>query len=145
MAQKTVAIIVLMLLLGIGFLLGSFMGGFIGQLTVPARHKAIVDAMTIKTGTIKLEPVYLSTGNSKWQLSILTENFEKYGTYTYSIWVYSYQSDPEVYVCIWGPGKDGKTFQVELCSSWTRPFTAQYGTEAPIDFTGQTFFAVQVT
>ena len=145
MAQKTTALVLIMLLMGLGFLAGSFAGGFIGQLTVPAKHKAIVDALTIKAyGTSTLEPAYLSTGKATWQLATLQENFEWHGTYAYTLWVYSYEGDPEVYVCIWGPGKDGKTFMVELCSSSGRLYTVKQGDYAPIDFTDKIFFAVEV-
>ena len=49
-----------------------------------------------------------------------------------------------MYVCIWGPGKDGKTFMVELCSASDRLYKATYGTTVK-DFTGKTYFAVEVT
>jgi hypothetical protein len=142
MKQKTLGLVIIALLLSLGAMAGIFIGTLTGQMSVPATHKSIIDKMTITTSGISLLPTFLSTGKSTWQLSVLTENFPKYGTYQYTLWVYSYQNDPEVYVCIWGPGKDGKTFQVELCSSWTRPYTVRYGTEAPIDFVGQTIFAI---
>ena len=143
MAQKTVAIIMILLFLSAGFFIGSLASGFVGQLTVPSSHKAIVDNMTIKAGSATLTPSYLSTGKTKWQLSTLTENFEKYGTYQYSLWVYSFEGDPEVYVCIWGPGKDGKTYEVELAASYPRDFTVKYGgtTES---FTTDHILAVEV-
>jgi hypothetical protein len=127
MPQKTIVLLVIVLLMSCGFLMGSFAVLFIGQVTIPASHKAIIDKMTITASGAPLTPTYLSTEKSTWQLSTLQENFEKYGTYTYSIWVYSYQNDPEVYVCIWGPGNDGKTFQVELAASFARDFTVKYG------------------
>ena len=145
MAQKPMIYLVLVLLLGFGFLAGSFVGGFFEQLTVPGSHKAIVDDMTIKVGTSKLEHAYLSTGKSTWQLSTLQENFPHGGTYQYTLWVYSYEGDPEVAVCIWGPGKDGKTYQVELTAFWSgRSYRVEYGDLAPIDFTNNIFFAVEV-
>ena len=145
MAQKTVAVMVILLFLGAGVFIGSLAGGFVGQLTVPATHRAIVDKMTIKVGSYELSPSYLSTGKSTWQsFSTLQENFLQDGTYQYTLWVYSYQGDPEVYVCIWGPGEDGETYQVELCAAWTRYYTV---TCKGVDhsFQGQTNFAVVVT
>ena len=143
MAQKSLAVLVILLFLGAGFFIGSLAGGFVGQLTVPASHKAIIDNMTIKTGTYKLSPSYLTTGKTIWQLSSLEDNFYKDGTYQYSLWVYSYEGDPEVYVCIWGPGKDGKTYEVELAASYPRDFTVKYGgtTES---FTTDHILAVEV-
>jgi len=146
MTQKTTAFIVIILLMGFGFLAGSFAGGFIGQLTVPASHKSIIDAMTIKAyGTSKLEPTYLTAGKATWSLATLQENFEWKGTYTYSLWVYSFEGDPEVYVCIWGPGKDGKTFSVELSSAAKgRGYTYQSGSAATVSWSDNANFAVEV-
>ena len=143
MAQKTVAVIMILLFLGAGFFIGSLAGGFVGQLTAPASHKAIIDKMVIKVGSYELSPSYLSTGKTIWQLSSLEDNFYKDGTYQYTLWVYSYQGDPEVYVCIWGPGEDGKTYEVELAASYPRDFTVKYGgtTES---FTTDHILAVEV-
>ena len=143
MAQKTVAVLVILLFLGGGFFIGSFAGGFVGQLTVPATHRAIIDKMVIKAGTYKLSPSYLSTGKTIWQLSSLEDNFYKDGTYQYTLWVYSYQGDPEVYVCIWGPGEDGKTYEVELAASYPRDFTVKYGSTTET-FTTNHVLAVEV-
>jgi hypothetical protein len=128
MQQKTTALIVIVLLMGFGFLAGSFFGGFFGQLTVPASHKTIIKKMKITYGASELTSSYLSTGKSTWQLATLQENFEWHGTYTYSLWVYSFEGDPEVYVCIWGPGKDGKAYYAELSSCSDRTYTVKYGT-----------------
>jgi hypothetical protein len=114
------------LLLGLigGVLLSPVFQSFLA----PSSHKAIVDTMTITTGTNKLTSAYLSSGTTTWKLSLI-ENFLKGGTYTYSLWVYSYRGDPEVTVCIWGPGEDGETFQVELSAFWYgRSYTATIGT-----------------
>ena len=143
MAQKTVAVLVILLFLGAGVFIGSLTGGFVGQLTVPANHKAIIDKMIIKVGSYELSSSYLSTGKSTWQLSTLQENFLKDGTYQYSLWVYSYQGDPEVYVCIWGPGEDGKTYEVELAASYPRDFTVKYGSTTET-FTTNHVLAVKV-
>lgn len=98
----------------LGLIMGIFLSPMIRSFFVPSSHKTIIDNMAITYGTYKLEPAYLSTGTSTWTLMSLTENLQVGGTYTYSLWVYSYQGDPEVVVCIWGPGEDGKTHQVEL-------------------------------
>ena len=143
MAQKTIAVIVILLFLGASFFIGSLAGGFVGQLTVPANHKAIIDKMVIKAGSHKLSPSYLSTGKTIWQLSSLADNFYKDGTYQYTLWVYSYEGDPEVYVCIWGPGEDGEMFQVEFSASYARNFKLTYGTLTQ-DFQTNTYIAVEV-
>ena len=144
MSQKTTAVLVIVLLMGCGFLVGSFAGGFIGQLTVPASHKAIIDKMAISTLGVTLTHAYLSSGKATWLLSSLTV-FPKGNTYTYSLWVYSCQGDPEVAVCITGPGTDGTTYQVEVTAFWHgRTYTLKQGTNAPIDFTDNTLLTVTV-
>ena len=148
MSQKTTAVIVLIVLIGFGFLAGTFFSGFFGQLTVPASHKAIVDNMAITTLTnppgATLTHAYLSSGKATWQLSSLTV-FPKGNVYTYSLWVYSCQGDPEVAVCITGPGTDGTTYQVEVTAFWHgRSYTLKQGTNAPIDFTDNTLLTVTV-
>jgi hypothetical protein len=146
MSQKTSAVIIIILLMGFGFLAGSFFGGFFGQLTVPASHKTIIIDLTIAAyGSSVLTPTYLTTGKSTWQLSTLQENFEWHGTYTYSLWVYSFEGDPEVYVCIWGPGKDGKTYSVELSSAaHGRGYTYQRGSGSAVTWSDNTNFPVEV-
>jgi uncharacterized protein YneF (UPF0154 family) len=143
MKQQTLGLLIITLLMSFGIFVGIFVGPFISQSSVPASHKAIIDHMTITASAIPLAPAYLSTGKSMWQLSVLTENFLKYKTYQYTLWVYSYQNDPEVYVCIWGPGKDGKTYQVELSASYARDFTVTYGSLTQ-DFELNAIIAVQV-
>ena len=143
MAQKSLAVLVILLFLGAGVFIGILAGGFVGQLTVPANHKAIIDKMVIKAGSHKLSPSYLSTGKTIWQLSSLADNFYKDGTYQYTLWVYSYEGDPEVYVCIWGPGEDGKTYEVELAASYPRDFTVKYGSTTE-SFTTNHVMAVEV-
>jgi len=129
-----------------GLLLGSIGGvvliPMISNFLAPASHKAIIGAMKITTEGWNLTSTYLSTGKTTWQLS-LADNFEYGGTYTYSLWVYSYQGDPEVYVCIWGPGKDGKTHMVELSSASGKLYTVKYGATVK-DFTDKTVLEIVV-
>jgi hypothetical protein len=127
MQQKTMALLVIVLLMSGAFIVGSFFSMLFAQPSIPASHKVIIDEMTITASGASLTPTYLSVKKTTWLLSTLQENFLKYGTYTYSLWVYTYQDDPEVYVCIWGPGTDGKTYQVELAASYARDFTVKCG------------------
>lgn len=143
MKQKTLGLLIIALLMSVGLLVGIFVAQFIGQLSVPASHKNIIDTMTITASGVLLTPSYLGTGKSTWTLSTLQDNFPMYATYTYSVWLYSYQNDPEVYVCIWGPGKDGKTYQVELAASFARDFEAKIGSVTQ-DFQLNTIIAVQM-
>jgi hypothetical protein len=82
--------------------------------------------MDIKAGTTELTATYLGGKSATWGWS-LAGNFLAGRTYGYSLWVYEYQGDPEVYVCIWGPGEDGLTFQVELSAAWLRTYTLIVG------------------
>jgi hypothetical protein len=128
MNQRVKATVLVFGILLLGLIMGVFLSPMVNSFLAPTNHKTIVDKMTIMTGTSKLEPAYLSTGTSMWTLS-LVENFLHGGTYSYTLWVYSYQGDPEVTVCIWGPGEDGKTYQVELSAFWYgRSYTATIGT-----------------
>ena len=122
--KKTrVGMMLLMLVLGV--VLGWF--GHTVLVFPPSNHKNIIDKLIITTDSNKLASTYLKSGTSTWTLSLVT-NFLKGGTYTYSLWTYSYQEDPEVSVCIWGPGEDGSTYQVELSAFWWgRTYTAKIG------------------
>ena len=142
-AQKTLAVIVILLFVGAGFFIGTLASGFVGQLTVPASHKAIIEKLKITADSKPLASSYLSTGKSTWSLSTLQENFLQDGTYQYTLWLYSYKGDPEVYVCIWGPGEDGEMFQVEFSASYARNFKLTYGTLTQ-DFQTNTYIAVEV-
>ena len=122
---KTKGIVLLLVVLFCGLGIGWFTHT---ALTFPpSSHKNIIDKLTITTDSNKLASTYLKSGTSTWTLSLVT-NFLKGGTYTYSLWTYSYQEDPEVSVCIWGPGEDGSTYQVELSAFWWgRTYTAKIG------------------
>jgi len=120
--------VLLFLFLLLGLIMGVFLSPMAQSFLAPASHRAIVDKMTITTGTSKLTSAYLSSGTSTWTLSI-AENFLHGGTYQYTLWVYSYQGDPEVAVCVWGPGEDGKTYEVELTAFWSgRSYEVKCGT-----------------
>ena len=147
MSQKTTALIVLVLLIGVGFLAGSFLGGFVKQWTAPQGHSSIINGMKIAVTyatPVDLQPEFLKSSSATWTLSVLSDNFQWSKTYSYSLWVYSCNGDPEVYVCIWGPGNDGKTFMVELCSSADRKYRVVYGS-TNTTFAHNTYFAVQVS
>jgi len=78
----------------------------------------VTEIFVVKTNSDVLERVFLKSDEGLWTLTILDDNFPQGRTYTYSLWMFTtYQGDPEVYVCVWGPGLDGHTYQVEFCSA----------------------------
>ena len=115
--QKTTAFIVLILLMGFGFLAGSFFGGFFGQLTVPASHQAIVKETKVEaqisSGTLKVSLIssLVESGNQEiTALDVL--NIAKKARWInqnlpYTLWKWSYKGEPLVFMRIWGP-KDGE-------------------------------------
>ena len=116
MIQKTTAFVVLALLLGVGFLLGSFFGGFIGQLTVPASHKAIVEETKVEAKISDILKAQLSSsliesGNQKITALDLVDIAKKANWVTlkhdYTLWKWTYKDEPLVFMRIWGP-KDGE-------------------------------------
>jgi hypothetical protein len=115
MQQKISALIVIVLLLGFAFLVGSFAGGWIGQLTVSAKHKAIIDSMTITdtAANIKITPKLVDAGNIEWAKG-LSAFFVKGTTYPMSCWLWQRYGDTQMVMAIWGPSGDGKTYTIEI-------------------------------
>ena len=119
MAQKTIAVIVILLFLGAGFFIGSLAGGFLGQLTVPASHKAIVDDMTVYDTVRQKYLVPYCIGQDKYKpLGIIRlQTFTVDKEYTWTTWVWGSPNEPknpELFMVIGGPGNDGKTYGVEM-------------------------------
>ena len=117
MTQKTTAFVVLALLLGVGFLLGSFAGGFIGQLTVPASHKAIVKETKVEAKIssdilkAQLSPSLIESGNQKITALDIMDISKKARwinlKHDYTLWKWTYKDEPLIFMRIWGP-KDGE-------------------------------------
>ena len=138
MAQKTTAFIVLILLMGFGFLAGSFAGGFIGQLTVPASHKAIVEKTKVEAKIssdipkAQLSPGLIESGNQKIIALDWTDVLAKARWVTlkhdYTLWKWTYKDEPLIFMRIWGP-EDGECL-VE--------FSKMTMTEIYIDVAGET-------
>jgi len=127
MAQKTATILVLVLLMGFGFLAGSFFGGFFGQLTVPTSHKAIIDSMEVKDvdANFKLTAKLTDSGNNEWMAGLSTlATFTAGQSYPQTIWLWQRYGDTEVVISIWGPSKDDK-YLVEVASLGSGPFTVK--------------------
>jgi len=128
MQQKTTAFIVIILLMGFGFLAGSFAGGLFGQLGVPANHKALVDHMQIIDTAInfKLTPKLVDSGTRTWgegfPLSTIFTVGEKYPQ---STWIWQRYGDTEVTMTIWGPDESGKILSVEIARLGGNPFVVK--------------------
>jgi len=126
MAQKPMIYLVLVLLLGFGFLAGSFVGGFFEQLTVPASHKSIVDSITI-TDTVanfKLTPKLVTSSNVEWAKG-LSVTFIKGKVYPQTVWVWQRYGDTEIVMSIWGPDESGKTCSIEISRLAWNPFVVK--------------------
>jgi len=114
-AQKTVAVIVILLFLGAGFFIGSLAGGFIGQLTVPATHKTIIDSMQVidTIANFKLTPKLVDSSNVEYAKG-LSVMFIKGKTYPQTVWLWQRYGDTEIIMNIWGPDETGKTYGIEI-------------------------------
>jgi len=121
--QKTTALILIMLLMSLGFLAGSFAGGFIGQLTVPASHKAIVESMTVTDtrANLKLTAKLAESSNVECGKG-LSVYFVKGKVYPQSTWLWQRYGDTEIVMNIWGPDESGTMYGVEIARLAWSPF-----------------------
>ena len=111
MAQKPLTYIVLILLIGGGFLVGSFFGGsLVGGLAVPSDHRAIAEDFKIYDENYGYlpSPKVVSFGTLKYgeKLSSLSV-FVVDQPYQYSLWIFQRKGDTEMTMEIWGPDADG--------------------------------------
>ena len=123
MAQKTTAFVVLILLIGLGFLAGSFFGGFFGQLTVPANHKAIIESITIRDtkANVLLSPKLVESSNVEYGKG-LSVYFVKGKVYPQSTWLWQRYGDTEIVMNIWGPDESGRMYGIEIARLAWNPF-----------------------
>ena len=123
MAQKPMIYLVLVLLLGFGFLAGSFTGGFVAQLTVPAGHKSIIGSMTIRDtqANVLLSPKLVESSNVEWGKG-LSVYFVKGKVYPQSTWLWQRYGDTEIVMNIWGPDESGTMYGVEIARLAWSPF-----------------------
>jgi len=115
MAQKSLAVLVILLFLGAGFFIGSLAGGFIGHLTVPASHKAIIDSMQVidTIANFKLTPKLVDSSNVECAKG-LSVMFIKGKTYPQTVWLWQRYGDTDIIMNIWGPDETGKTYSIEI-------------------------------
>ena len=132
MAQKPLTYILLVLLIGGGFVVGSFFGGFIKGFTVPTSHKRIVDKIKIAFNIEGQQPIYttpecvqsnvVSWGIQTTPLNVFTQGKE----YQYSIWLWKSQDEVQYVMQIWGPDDVGKGYDIQLMRNYAPPFTLTY-------------------
>ena len=133
MAQKPMIYLVLVLLLGAGFLLGGLFGGaFIGGFTVPASHKSIVDDFKI-TFTIaawgaptSTTPKFVKSETQTWGIAKPISVFLPTKEYSYSIWLWEYGGEVQYVMQIWGPDETGKGYDIQIMRNYNPPFTVSY-------------------
>jgi hypothetical protein len=128
MQQKTMALLVIALLMSAAFLIGSFFSMFISQsqLTVPASHKTIVDSMTV-TDTwayAQLTPKLVESNNVEYAKG-LSVVFIKGKVYPQTLWVWQRYGDTELVMNIWGPDESGKTYGIEISRLAWDPFVVK--------------------
>ena len=138
MAQKTFAVLVILLFLGAGFFIGSLAGGFVGQLTVPASHKAIINETEVQakisSGILKATlSVSLMESNKQKITALDIFDITRKARWVnkelpYSLWKWTYNGETLVFMRIWGPN-DGQ-YLVE--------FSKITMSEVYIDVNGQT-------
>lgn len=126
MNTKLTGSMLILMFLAIGGI-GGFLYGSQQSVTPTVEHQAIVDSFTLSYGAAILESECLKTSSAEWTLTVLEDNFYQGMTYSYTFWIFSYNGDPEVCACVWGPGIDGKSYQVELSAIWSeRSYTARW-------------------
>lgn len=117
MAQKT-TLVLFTLLLGAGFLLGTFFGGVtIGQLAIPQDHKAIVEDLKLYDNHYgyfaSATPLYSKTLSMGEPFSVIGKaplDFTGLASYQFSLWSFQRKGDTEMTLEIWGPDNTGKGF-----------------------------------
>jgi len=116
MAQKPLTYIVLILLIGGGFLVGSFFGGsLVGSLAAPSDHKAIVGDFKIYDNYYGYlpSPTLVACGTLKYGTELsAVPNFIIDNSYQFSCWAYMRKGDVEFVIEIWGPDEGGHTYYV---------------------------------
>jgi hypothetical protein len=116
MTQKTAAFVVLALLLGAGFLLGSFFGGaLIGGYAASSSHRAIVDKIKVvdTTKNLELTPKFVCSKSVTYAKG-LSLFFIPEKDYTFSTWLWQRYDDTELAMTIWGPDESGTHFSLEF-------------------------------
>jgi len=118
MTQKTAAFVVLALLLGAGFLLGSFFGGaLIGGYAASSSHRAIVDKIKVVDTRVNLEltPKLVDSGNRKWGEGLTSLGVFIAGKeYPETTWIWQRYGDTDLAMTIWGPDESGTTYDLEF-------------------------------
>ena len=132
--QKTFAVLVILLFLGAGVFIGSLAGGFVGQLTTPSSHNAIIGKIRVKDtkANLYLTPKFVCSKTVTWgkgiPLSIFTSDYD----YQQSTWIWQRYDDTEFVMTIWGPGNDGKSYLIEFGRLAADPFTISFEGETVI-------------
>ncbi len=97
-------------------------------------HQDIANGWTVKdlTWNHKLTLKHLQTGSNAFSPYAPMNMFTPHMTYTTSVWMWTSEGDPDVFMTIIGPGNDGYTYSVEFgrnmgnevwISGWNTTFT----------------------
>ncbi len=123
MQQKTIALLIIAILMSFGFLAGTFVNIIISQQNIPASHKAIVDSMKIKDtwAYVELTPKLVESNNVECAKG-LSVFFTKGKMYPETVWLWQRYGDTELVMNIWGPDESGKTYGIEISRLTWDPF-----------------------
>ena len=115
MAQKTLAVLVILLFVGAGFFIGTLASGFVGQLTAPASHRAIINETEVQakisSDILKatLSVSLMESSNQKITALDVADIGRKARWVNqelpYSLWKWMYNGETLVFMRIWGPNK----------------------------------------
>jgi hypothetical protein len=114
----------------VGILIGALIvGGYMytqtGGLPVPydTNHSYIAGKFTVTTdqGTCTLK--HISTAPAVFSPNVPLDVFVPHKTYTQSLWTFDTANDIDVFLHIWGPGDDGKTYLCEFGRSGSGAMT----------------------
>ena len=128
MGQKTTAVFMIILMLGIGGL-GGFLFAQTQPIKPPSEHQAIVDSIIIQDieFNVYLHPKCVDAGIRTWaeHAIIELEAFQEGRPYQQTTWLWQRYGDTELAMSIWGPGEDKASYGLEFGRLGANPFRVQ--------------------
>jgi hypothetical protein len=117
------ALLMIVALMSVSILIGSFANMFFGRLTAPASHKAIIDSIKVTDtrANVKLTPKLVESNNVECAKG-LSVFFTKGKVYPETVWLWQRYGDTELVMNIWGPDESGKTYGIEISRLAWDPF-----------------------
>lgn len=104
----------------IGLVLGFAVFGLLsGGVPVPydQNHQQLASSFTVTTSQGSTTLKFISMAPAEFSPNVPLNIFVPHKTYTQSLWTYNSGNDIDVFLHIWGPGDDGKTYLLEFSRS----------------------------